>query len=466
MFGGEGGSLLDGGGGGGGGSVTIESKDNINVSSPIDISGGSGGGMTGTGGRGGDGPIGGTGGSTGASGGGGDGGSLTVKTSKVPPNRLETIRVIFSNVANAGGGAAGVYFAQAGNGGNGSSGGGGTGGNAGNQGSGGLGGLMDVTGLNVHITSAGLLTANGGSNGVRVPGIIVPGYAGISGDGGNGSGLGSGGDGGRVGDAGSGAAGGTIRLTVPGDLTVDEGPLGSDHISARGGLVSDDKAKSGKGGTAGPGSADIYANGGKGGDIGLNGNAGRGGDILIKGGSGDLKGAGVLAVAGGKVYDMAAISGAGGNAGQFGIGGRSGNILKNGSAGEGGHIIISSSSGTIGLSNLIAPGGDVDGTFKPQTGNGGTGGSLMGNGGASGDIGDNGDGGEGGLIRETTNRGTIGVDGKVQGKLANLIAPGGVVAPIIDIEGTPISIFDVHIYAPSQAKTGARRQRGRWQRRR
>src|SRR5262249_46647282 len=114
----------------------------------------------------------------------------------------------------------------------------------------------------------------------------------------------------------------------------------------------------------------------------------------------------------------------------------------------------SSSSGTIGLSNLIAPGGDVDGTFKPQTGNGGEGGSVKGNGGASGDIGDNGDGGEGGIIKESTNGGTIGVDGDVQGKLANMIAAGGVVAPIIDITGTLVSVFDVHIYAPSQAKTG------------
>ena len=151
---------------------------------------------------------------------------------------------------------------------------------------------------------------------------------------------------------------------------------------------------------------------------------------------------------------MAASSGAGGNAGQFGAGGRSGTILKNGDAGNGGQIIISSTSGTIGLSNLIAPGGDVDGTFKPQTGNGGAGGSSEGNGGASGDIGDNGDGGTGGFIQETSRRGTSGVIGKVEGKFENLVAAGGVVAPILKLEGTPTSYLNIDIYAPSQARTG------------
>lgn len=455
-IGGAGGGLLNGGAGGDGGSVTIEAKDNIDVNAPVDISGGAGGGMIGTGGKGGDGPKGAIGGSVGASGAGGGGGTLKVKTSKIPPNRLGTITVTFRDVVNATGGAAGLYLGRGGNGGNGSSGNGGNGGEAGSGGSGGGGGgSMDVSGLNLHITSTGLLNANGGSSGVHLPGgFIIPGYAGISGDGGNGGGIGGGGSGGRVGDAGSAGNGGMIRLEIPGDITLDEDIRGSDRISARGGLVSDDKAVSGKGGKSGPGSVDVDADGGASGNIGHNGSAGWGGVILIKGGAGDITGSGVLAVAGGKVYDMAASSGTGGNAGLYGAGGSSGTIGDNGNAGKGGQIIVSSTSGTIGLRNLIAPGGDVDGTFKPQTGNGGTGGSIDGNGGSSGDIGNNGKGGDGGLIKETSNRGTIGVIGKVEGKFASLIAAGGEVAPIVDLKGTPSGILDVHIYAPSQAKTG------------
>jgi hypothetical protein len=87
-------------------------------------------------------------------------------------------------------------------------------------------------------------------------------------------------------------------------------------------------------------------------------------------------------------------------------------------------------------------------------GNGGTGGTEDGSGGSSGNIGDNGEGGDGGLIKETSQSGTIGVIGKVEGKFENLVAAGGVVAPIVDLTGKPLPILDVHLDAPSQAKTG------------
>src|SRR5262249_27234620 len=154
----------------------------------------------------------------------------------------------------------------------------------------------------------------------------------------------------------------------------------------------------------------------------------------IQGGAGNIGGNGVLAVAGGKVYDMAASSGAGGNAGKDGRGGDSGTIGDNGNAGKGGNIFISSTSGKIGMSGLIAARGDVEGTFKPQTGNGGRGGTEEGAGGDSGKIGNNGDGGGGGTIVESSDSGNIGADGLVQqGKFESFIAAGGVVAPVVTI---------------------------------
>jgi hypothetical protein len=110
---------------------------------------------------------------------------------------------------------------------------------------------------------------------------------------------------------------------------------------------------------------------------------------------------------------------------------------------------------------LIVPGGDVDGTFKPTTGNGGRGGSTKGDGGSSGKIGNNGNGGDGGLILEHSESGSIAPLGAIiLGKpFIASIAAGGVVAPIVDlsVDLTDIGLGPLtylHLYAPSQARTG------------
>ena len=450
---GAGGSLRDAGDGGIGGSVTLEGNDDVNILAPVDVSGGAGGGVIGMGGRGGDGPIGGTGGALGRSGRGGRGGLVTVITSLLPPNRPGTITVSVQDVVNASGGAAGAYSGKAGNGGNGAS--GGDGGASGDQESGGAGGSIKIGGLSLHVTTTGELKANGGSNGSHPAlGSATPGYNGTSGEGGNGGGDGNGGNGGLVGSGGAGGDGGSIQLQIPGPITLDQKPDGdsdTDTLAARGGLVSDDLAVSGKGGNSGP-NGKPQTRAGAGGDIGNNGSAGGGGSIVIVGASGDMGGLGVLAVAGGKVFDMSARSGAGGDAGQLGRGGNSGTIQNNGSGGKGGKIIITSTSGTIGLGALIAAGGDVDGTFAPQTGNGGNGGAISGNGGFSGAIGNNGNGGDGGLIKEKSDSGMLAGTGTIidmQGMSVAFVAAGGVVAPVVTTVNPP-----VNIYAASQAKTG------------
>lgn len=461
ISGGAGGDILQGGSGGAGGSVLITGKDSINVNS-VDLSGGAGGGVTGVGGGGGDGATGGNGGDMGASGKGGEGGKLIVETSQLPPNRPTSITVTFNDIVDAGGGAAGIYTGTGGNGGDGLSDDGGNGGSAGSQGAGGLGGTISVTGLDLQIAPTGALTANGGDNGFHplLPDgqTIVPGYNGTSGDGGNGGGDGDGGDGGRVGDAGSAGDGGDIRLDLQGTIKVHERqPQGItlDSVAARGGLVSNDNAVSGKGGAAGPrGSvarAGSTSRGGNSGDIGNNGDGGDGGSITIVGGGGDMTGIGVLVVAGGNVYDMSARSSDGGDAGRIGFGGRSGNIGSNGNAGKGGKIVISSTSGAIGLSPLIATGGDVKGTFKPQTGDGGRGGSTSGSGGATGDIGNNGNGGDGGLIKITSDSGDIKGIGEIlqDSQAISFVAAGGVVAPVVSIAGGLI-----HVNSASTARTG------------
>jgi hypothetical protein len=454
---GAGGSLRDAGDGGFGGSVTLKGMGDVNIAAPVDVSGGAGGGVSGLAGKGGDGPSGAAGGSLGKSGSGGHGGFLTVSPSVPPPIGPGTITATVSSLVDAGGGAAGIYAGTAGHGGTGSAGAGGVGGDAGAQGSGGIGGDIKMSGLSLHVTNSGELNSNGGSNGVRpAAGTITAGYSGTSGDGGNGGGDGNGGNGGLVGAAGSGGKGGSITLEISGPVTLDEklkGSVDTDTLTARGGLVSDDHAVSGKGGQAGAiGKVNTMA--GNGGDIGKNGSGGAGGDITIVGGSGDLGGSAVVAVAGGKVYDMSARSGAGGDAGLFGFGGNSGRILDNGAGGKGGNIIISSTSGQIGLGVLIAAGGDVDGVFAPQTGNGGNGGTFngpglffIGNGGNSGAIGNNGNGGEGGIIKETSDSGTLIGVGIIdlKGRTVTFVAAGGVVAPVVPI---------LNIYAPSQAKTG------------
>jgi hypothetical protein len=482
-IGGAGGKLLNAGDGGVGGSATIQGVGDITVSSALDISGGAGGWMAGQGGKGGDGPIGGIGGSVGNSGSGGSarspsilgGKALSIITGQTPPSPLDTSKVTLSGVVTVGGGAAGIYIGRGGNGGAGFAGNGGNGGDAGDQGNAGAGGTIGVAGPNLILTPTGALTADGGNNGLHSPlfGTIIPGYSGRSGDGGNGGGNGSGngdngGDGGKVGVAGSGGDGGTITLNVPGVITVFERQflgITIDSIAARGGYVEVDHAISGRGGTGG----EIRGSGGSSGDIGSDGNAGAGGVIVIKGGSGDIAGPGVLAVAGGKVYDMAAISGAGGNAGRLGSGGKSGTIgsfklgtlTAGGTAGDGGKIVVTSTSGAIGLCVLIAPGGDVDGTFMPTTGNGGQGHGDKGNGGSSGDIGANGNGGHGGLILESTDSGKIApIGATILGKpFTSFIAAGGVVAPIVDLSvdltGIGLGPFTyLHLYAPSQARTG------------
>src|SRR5262249_29300790 len=146
------------------------------------------------------------------------------------------------------------FSGKAGPGGNGSIGDGGKGGAAGDQGGGGGGGTVDMTGFSLSITRLGALTANGGSNGTHpILGKPDPGYNCTSGDGANGGGGGSGGDGGPVGLAASAGNGGIIALNIPGAITVEQRALnGADSIAARGGLVSDDMAISGKGGNAGP----------------------------------------------------------------------------------------------------------------------------------------------------------------------------------------------------------------------
>ena len=455
--GGSGGSLLGAGGGGPGGSVTISGKDSININNSVNIAGGAGGGMKGTGGKGGHGPIGGGGGGLGSSGSGGGGGGLMLSTSQIPPNRPSSITVQINAIVNAGGGAAGVYTGTAGNGASGSDGKGGDGGALANQGSGGGGGLMLISGLNLQVNGSGALLANGGDNGEYLGQFLVtPGYAGTSGFGGNGGtvgGKGKGGDGGLVGNAGSGGGGGTIGLDFPGTITVNErqivGFLTVDSIAARGGLVSDDDVKSGNGGNAGA----VAGAGGRSGNIGNNGSGGKGGTIIIQGGAGDMSGTGVVAAAGGKVEVVAAHTGSGGNAGMDGAGGASGMIGDNGNAGKGGNIIISSTSGNLGLSVLIAAGGDVDGTFKPVTGNGGNGGETKGPGGASGQIGNNGNGGAGGIIKESSESGNIGAVGLIQGKFESFIAAGGVVAPIVELLFNNVPYLN--LYAPSQARTGA-----------
>jgi hypothetical protein len=100
---------------------------------------------------------------------------------------------------------------------------------------------------------------------------------------------------------------------------------------------------------------------------------------------------------------------------------------------------------------LIAAGGDVDGTFRPQTGDGGNGGRISGSGGNSGNIGNNGDGGKGGLIKETSDSGDLKGIGTVEQEASEIcfVAAGGVVAPVLFFPLT-----NLHIYAPSQARTG------------
>ena len=169
-----------------------------------------------------------------------------------------------------------------------------------------------------------------------------------------------------------------------------------------------------------------------------------------------MTGIGVLVVAGGAVYNMSARSSDGGNAGQIGLGGDSGSIGNNGNAGNGGNIIISSTSGVIGLSPLIAAGGDINGTFQPQTGNGGDGGTLAGSGGDSGSIGNNGDGGNGGLIKVTSQSGDqMGVGTVMQGaKAICFVAAGGVVALIVLFPPGSVIFVRCILRTAQQARTG------------
>ena len=458
--GGDGGNIFDGGDGGDGGSVTIAGENSIALNSVV-LAGGAGGALLGTGGQGAAGPIGGGGGSIGSSGSGGTGGGLKITPNPIPPVRPTAITVTFNYVVDARGGDAGIDTGTAGNGANGTAGKGGNGGGVSNQGSGGIGGTIELTGLSLTVAQTGSILASGGNNGAYViapppsgvPTVVQEGFAARSGSGGNGpkDGSGNGGNGGLIGSAGSGGKGGSVTFTLSGPVTVTEPPNTStymDSIGARGGLVSDDNAMSGKGGDGGG----KVGSGGRSGNIGNNGSGGQGGTITITGGAGDITGSGAIVVAGGKVYNMSARTGNGGDGGKVGAGGGSGTIGNNGNGGDGGTIDVSSTGGLLGRSNLIAPGGDVDGVFQPQTGNGGIGHGADSNGGSSGSIGNNGNGGTGGTIKESTMSGTIGVMGDVQGHFESLIAAGGVVAPIIQL--LTDNIVTLRIAAPSQARTG------------
>lgn len=447
---GAGGAILSAGGGAGGGTIDIRtSKGPISLAG-INANGGNGGSMTGTSGAGGDASSGGAGGRVGDSGGGGGGGGISLNTSQMTADG----GAISINLApvQASGGAAGLYTAKSGNGGKGLSTGGGDGGAIGNQNSAGGGGQIYVTGLSLSVGSLlnqSSIRANGGSTSVD-PGSVATyvGYAPQSGDGGNAAGSSRGGNGGGVGMAGSGGIGGYISINMPGTITLQSDNNGGDVIAARGGVVADNRARSGKGGNGGPVSGLLSSGGGNGGDIGKNGNGGNGGTISIVGGAGDMGGIAVVVANGGSVgvpdflfpgvRGMEAISGAGGDAGPSGQGGKSGNIGSNGGAGNGGFIFVSSTSGGIDIANFIVTGGDINAIYRPQTGAGGKGGTngvLGGSGGDSGVIGDNGRAGNGGLFFAFTSTGKFGPPTVTPLKLTNILAGGGAVLGAAAITG-------------------------------
>ncbi len=432
------GSVALAGDGGDGGKVDIMADRNVTIAplgiTPlhIDVSGTAGGAQAGFGGRGGDSAKGGAGGSIAASGKGGGGGSFTIKGSLTQSN------ISFDNtVVTAHGGTAGAYTATAGNGGNGLTDAGGAGGAIGNQGAGGGAGKVDLSGLSLTMTITTQVLANGGS---------TPGFSPTSGNGGNGGtvdGTGNGGVSGMVGVAGSGGKGGTILMSMPGAITIDGIGL-IDTLAARGGWVLNDSAVSGKGGNGGATSG----NGGNSGKILDNGSAGKGGIITLKGDSGAISNhvgvPPVIVAAGGQVIGVTARTGDGGDAGLQGNGGSSGSFGNNGNAGDGGDIKVSTSSGQISISPLIAAAGDVGlfGTFAPHTGNGGHGGTSTlpnsGNGGNSGNIGNNGFGGAGGTVTITSVTGALSPKGSTpdaQGNSVCFLAPGGIVGGAAAVTG-------------------------------
>ncbi len=439
---GMGGAILSAGGGASGGTIDIRTEKGAVSLAGINANGGNGGDMTATTGAGGDGSAGGTGGRAGDSGGGGGGGGISISTSQMAADG-GAVTVNLAPV-QASGGVAGLYTAKSGNGGKGLSFAGGDGGAIGNQNSAGGGGQIFVTGLSLSVgalLNQSSIKADGGHTSVNPRAVATyVGYAPQSGDGGNAGGSSRGGNGGGIGMAGSGGMGGSISINMPGTITLLSDINGGDVISARGGIVADNRAVSGKGGTGGPVSGFLSSGGGNGGDIGKNGNGGNGGKISIVGGAGDMGGIAVVVASGGSVgvpdflfpgvRGMEAVSGAGGDAGPSGAGGKSGDISSNGSAGNGGFIFVSSTSGGIDISNFIMTGGDINAIYRPQTGSGGKGGTnnfAGGSGGKSGVIGDNGTAGNGGLFFALTNSGKFGPPAVTPLKLTNVLAAGGAV---------------------------------------
>lgn len=403
--GGAGGLITDAGKGGDGGSVSIEATANIDVKT-INVSAGSGGAQVGTGGKGATGKAGGAGGEVGDSGAGGLGGMVTLKTTQLIGPGTVTVD---NGTILARGGDTGAYEATGGDGGEGLAGAGGSGGSLGSQGSAGNGGKVFITGLDLTLTPNGSIHADGGTS------VGFELSSGSSGDGGYGTA--GGGSGGGVGHSGNGGDGGLVQVDVKHAISIDNGGLFifTDSIGARGGNVLDNRALSGNGGGADKGQ------GGAGGSIGLggpNGSGGKGGTITILGDTGDVTGAstfGIISVAGGSLTGFYARTGNGGDVDTSGNGGAGGMVTGNGNGGKGGDIKITTSSGNIILTPLIATGGDIFGEWSPQTGHGGDSGTVLGNGGNGGDIGSNGTGGKGGTITLTTKSGAMGPPGNVTG---------------------------------------------------
>ena len=156
-----------------------------------------------------------------------------------------------------------------------------------------------------------------------------------------------------------------------------------DSIAARGGLVSDDDAVSGNGGN-GSRHRDERS-GGSSGNIGNNGSGGNGGTITITGGAGDMAATAFSWSPAARFTICRLVQGPAVMRERSATAATAERSATTETEVIGGDITISSTSGTVGLSLLIAAGGDVDGTFKPQTGNGGKGGKNEGGGGSSGE---------------------------------------------------------------------------------
>jgi len=245
--------------------------------------------------------------------------------------------------------------------------------------------------VNGGAASSGNPGGAGGTLTITVDGNMEVGDTGdITADGRDGSPGGGGGDGGN---------GGTVSITVGGDLDPMDG-----NITANAG---DGKGSTGKNGGAGgtvtidvtgnmtiPASS-IKANGGKG-------DTGTGGTSSVAGGTGGAGGPGgtVDITVGGNFDNSGAIEAKGGAGGNGGAGGsvNSGNATAGGMGGAGGN----SGNITIGFGTPVDGNATIGGTVTATGGtggNGGTGGSRTGSGnGNGGDGGDAGTGGLGGTI--------------------------------------------------------------------